>query len=259
MRTGFRQLFQALQDLCFPRSCLLCGTGLPDSPAILLCPPCFATLRLVEEPLCRCCGRAFRYAAAGNHLCANCLPPSRWCFSRVRSLLVYNESAAHLIHGFKYGGKTTALSTFAALKHLYLPPDALEIPEIIVPVPLHPKRLRERGFNQALFLAKSFFPKERGKIAVNLLRRSRWTEPQTTLSGEARRKNLRGAFALPEPRLVQGKKVLLIDDVYTTGTTLNLCAQTLLEAGAAEAQALTLARVEEPSQRHWQDRLRRLQ
>lgn len=254
MRSGFRQFFRALQDLCFPRFCLLCGVRLPGSPPILLCPPCFSTLRLVEEPLCPCCGRTFRYAAGGNHLCARCLPPHDWHFRRARAILIYNEPAARLVHGFKYGGKTTALSTFGALKRSRPGLEELAGFELILPVPLHPRRLRERGFNQALLLAQVFFPREGKKIRSNLLVRNRWTEPQTTLAGQARRKNLAGAFTVPEPSLVAGKKILLIDDVFTTGSTVNLCAQALREAGAAEVQVLTLARVEEPSQRHWQDR-----
>lgn len=244
MRTGFRQFFQALQELCFPRFCLLCGVRLPEAPAILLCPPCFATLRLVREPLCPCCGRSFPAAAGGNHLCADCLPPNPWHFSRARALLIYNDGAAGLIHPFKYGRKTVALSTFAALKEMLLPAAAPTVADLILPVPLHAKRLRERGFNQALLLAKSFFPKERGRIRVDLLQRRRWTVPQTTLSGATRRQNLTGAFVVAEPTLVLGKKILLVDDVFTTGSTVDSCAHTLLLAGAAEVQVLTLARVE---------------
>lgn len=255
MRTGFRQFFQALQDLCFPRFCLLCGLKLPQVSAILLCSPCLATLRFVRPPLCTCCGRSFQHAAGGNHLCGNCLPPNNWYFSRVRSLLIYNEPAARLIHGFKYGRRTTALATFGALKRGHAGANSLGAADLILPVPLHPKRLRSRGFNQALVLAKVFFPGAGRTIRVDLLLRNRWTEPQTSLSGETRRKNLAGAFTVPEPCRIVGKKILLIDDVYTTGTTVNVCAHALLQAGAAEVQALTLARVEEPSQRHWRDRL----
>ncbi|MDG4475500.1 ComF family protein [Thiovibrio frasassiensis] len=114
----------------------------------------------------------------------------------------------------------------------------------IVPVPLHPKRLRERGFNQALLLARAFFPKDR-RITHDLLVRTRVTEPQTRFNGKARRTNLKNAFGVVKPQHIPGKKILLIDDVFTTGTTVNECARVLKKAGAADVMVLTLARVKE--------------
>lgn len=115
---------------------------------------------------------------------------------------------------------------------------------MIVPVPLHPSRLQERGFNQALLLAWAFFPKDQ-RVISNLLIRSRSTAPQTGFSGAARRTNLKNAFTVVKPYRLTGKKVLLVDDVFTTGTTVNECARVLKKAGAAEVMVLTLARVTE--------------
>ncbi len=114
-------------------------------------------------------------------------------------------------------------------------------PDIILPVPLHISRLRSRGFNQALLLARVCFPEWQGKIQPDLLHRHKPTIPQTSLSGKARRNNLKGAFSVSDPGLVAGRKILLIDDVFTTGATLNECAKTLSKAGAAEIEAFTLA------------------
>jgi len=160
-----------------------------------------------------------------------------------RAVLQYNDDVATLVHSFKYAGKTYCHSTFAGLKARSLPAEDLATPEIIIPVPLHRQRLRERGFNQAVVLAALFFPDDKQRIDVDVLIRTRWTPPQTGLSGKDRRQNLKNAFDVQKPEQVKGKSVLLIDDVLTTGTTINECAKTLKKYGAIDVQALTLARV----------------
>lgn len=129
------------------------------------------------------------------------------------------------------------------MKARSLPVQDLAEAELILPVPLHKSRLRERGFNQALVLAELFFPEHKKRIATTLLVRSQKTTPQTCLSGNERRKNLKKAFTISRPELVKDRSVILIDDVFTTGTTLNECAKTLKKHGARSVQALTLARV----------------
>ncbi|MBI5556992.1 MAG: ComF family protein [Deltaproteobacteria bacterium] len=118
-------------------------------------------------------------------------------------------------------------------------------PDRIIPVPLHMNRLRQRGFNQSLLLARAFFPDQRNKIIKTALRRQRDTIAQTGLTGLSRRKNLRDAFVVEKKDDVSGKKILLIDDVFTTGTTVNECARVLKQAGAERVDVLTLARVAE--------------
>jgi len=117
----------------------------------------------------------------------------------------------------------------------------LSVPEVIVPVPLHPTRLRERGFNQSLLLARSFFPKLRDRIAPHLLLRTRPTIPQSILSGPARRKNLQGAFAVPDGDSLRGRHVLLVDDVMTTGSTIGQCTRVLRRAGCRRIEVFVLA------------------
>jgi len=121
--------------------------------------------------------------------------------------------------------------------------DLREKPDLIIPVPLHKKRLRQRGFNQALELARLFFPGEKRRIQPTILLRSRWTTPQTGLDGKHRRRNLAGAFQVRDARRVQGQRILLIDDVLTTGSTVNECARVLRQNGAGNVEVLTLARV----------------
>lgn len=242
MKNALADLYQALKDILFPPSCLLCHTHLGRQEDFLLCRGCKSRIRLIGPPLCTCCGKEFPDSAPGSHLCGTCLrqPP---LFSKARAVMRYNEFSAPLIHAFKYQSQTTGRQTFAALMRQSPAVHDLMRPDLIVPVPLHIKRLRERGFNQALLLAHSFYPGMKGIIKPQLLTRSRWTTPQTNLSGSARRKNMAGAFMVPNPAIIQDRKIILIDDVYTTGTTLNECAGVLRRHGAHDVQALTLARV----------------
>jgi ComF family protein len=147
-----------------------------------------------------------------------------------------------LLHRLKYNADTTVLPALATVispfnENMHLTCD------IIVPVPLHRKRLRLRGLNQALYLARLFFPEKHDLICCSALKRGKYTEPQTGLDGRERRRNLRGAFALSDAALIRGKHVCLVDDVYTTGTTLNECSKVLRKAGASKITVLTLARV----------------
>ncbi|MDD5759335.1 MAG: ComF family protein [Desulfobulbaceae bacterium] len=243
MKTSLLALAQSLRELCFPAICLFCQQQLTAFTPLHLCQSCQSRIRLIQTPLCQCCGVEFASTTGDNHYCGPCLAKPPY-FSKARAILRYDDESAKLVHAFKYGGKTVARSTFCALAERATTLADLAPPELIIPVPLHRKRLQSRGFNQALVLARFLFANERRHIAVNLLRRNRWTDPQTTLSGKERRQNLKGAFSVNKPEKILGRRILLIDDVYTTGTTLNECAKILRENGAAQVEALTLARVE---------------
>jgi ComF family protein len=238
-----KRVFKALLDLLLPSFCLACEKPLGSLPDLLFCPECLPRLHCIESPLCPCCGRVYLVAAGGDHHCGTCLTTGRH-FSRARAVFLYQEPLKKVIHRFKYQGKTDCLPSFARFAGNLPQLAGEERPDWIVPVPLHPTRLRERGFNQSLLLARAFFPKDR-RIIPDLLVRLRPTEPQTTFNGAARRANLKNAFAVLQPHRLAGKKILLIDDVYTTGTTVNECARVLKKAGAAEVAVLTLARVSE--------------
>jgi ComF family protein len=244
MKTGFRGFWQAVKDICFPPVCLVCKTGLgggvADRQHVSLCADCLARVVFLREPLCRWCGKTFPGAAGNNHLCGYCLQHG-WHFTAARSVIQYQGVLAGVIQAFKYGENRTALSTFAILKESLPHLQVLEEPDLILPVPLHPERLRQRGFNQALVLAKTFFPGQRAKINTTVLARTRRTAAQTGLSGAARRKNIKGAFTAVEEK-VAGRKIILIDDVFTTGTTVDECARVLCKAGAQQVHVLTLAR-----------------
>ncbi len=241
MKARILGFIEAFKDLCFPPLCLSCGANLPSGPP-LFCLSCRANVRLIRSPFCSCCGKPFPFSAGGSHLCGFCLK-SKWQFSEARSIFQYNGCVPKIVHSFKYSGSTVALKTFFALKKELPHLDHFSDVDLIIPVPLHVKRLRKRGFNQALLLAKALLPECRSKISPYILERQRRTVPQTGLSGVERRRNLKNAFQVCQPAEVRGKRILLVDDIFTTGSTVNECAGTLRRAGAKEIMVLTLALV----------------
>jgi len=148
------------------------------------------------------------------------------------------------ISRFKFGGVARLARPLGAMMAGYGDP---EFPfsdiDLVIPVPLHPRRLRERGFNQSLLLARQVSKRRAVPLNFTALHRIRQTQPQTQLSGPERRKNVHGAFRVKTPAAVAGRKILLIDDVFTTGATIQECTESLLDAGAREVHAFTLARV----------------
>jgi ComF family protein len=178
-----------------------------------------------------------------DHLCGNCIksPPP---FSLVRSVCLYSSPVNTLLHGLKYRGDRT---TLAALSQIAAPFDfsLFSCVDFIVPVPLYGKRLRQRGLNQSVLLARLFFPDNKAAVVPELIVRIRDTLPQTGLDGVRRRQNLRAAFAVPNQVELKGKRICLVDDVFTTGATIRECAKVLLRAGVSDVRAVTMARVVE--------------
>ena len=244
-----RRLLNGFLDLLFPPRCLLCGalTG-PAGPGGGpgrgdLCPDCLAGLPPLPESHCLRCGRPFETSLPQTHLCGRCLddPPA---YDLALAPGLYESALRIAIHRLKYSGRTELtrpLAEFMAfrLEPPFRPPQA----DLILPVPLHRRRLRQRGFNQALLLARALFGPWAGSIRSDLLVRTRWTEPQVNLKGPERMNNVRRAFAVTEPRAVKGRSIMIVDDVYTTGATVMECARALKKAGAARVLVLTLARV----------------
>ena len=233
---------QALQELLFPARCLGCEEQLASSRPPLLCPDCLQGELAIPPPFCTCCGNPL--PGDENHLCLTCLD-NPLAFTKARSSFLYQEPISTLLLQLKFSHSLTGLASLAALAQETPALVDLNEPDLILPVPLHIQRLRERGFNQSQLLARACFPEWRTKIRVDLLKRQRPTVPQMRLSGRARRNNLHQAFCLEKPNHVQevkGKHILLVDDVFTTGSTLHECAKVLLEAGAGKVEAFTVAR-----------------
>jgi ComF family protein len=238
-----KNILASLKELIYPAVCLVCTKHLHDIQDIHLCPDCWANLHFIEPPMCSCCGKEFFAGSSANHLCSTCLT-TPYSFSKARSLLSYNDDAAQLVHSIKYGRQTAALSTFNGIWEKRGLKKEFSHVDLVLPVPLHFERLQWRGYNQALLLAELFFHDRKEIINPFLLQRVTNTPPQTGLKGRERRKNVLGAFAVKHPRQIAAKNILLVDDVFTTGSTLNECAKTLMDMGAEDVQAVTLARVQ---------------
>ena len=227
-------------DLLYPRVCVGCGVGLEGDDRNL-CWDCRATVSFVRVPFCSCCGRAVEGAVDALYVCHACAG-ERPLFDLARSAASYDGVVKRMIHDYKYNHALwlerdmAELIQQAARVHL----DGVAV-DAIVPVPLHPVRERSRGYNQSNLLAKHLEPVFGVKRAPGLLRRVRPTPSQTDLTARERVHNVMGAFEA-KTRASMNLRILLFDDVMTTGATLNECARALKEAGATAVYVLTLAR-----------------
>ncbi|MDD2852228.1 MAG: ComF family protein [Desulfuromonadaceae bacterium] len=235
------QFFHALLDIAFPPLCHICHAFIPNAETVHICPDCHAHLPRVLSPLCPLCGIPFD-GAGHDHCCGKCLL-HRPRFDVARAPFLYEGSVRDLIHSFKYNRRThlrypLALLTLEGIKQFL----AESSPQLIVPVPLHRSRLRQRGFNQAVLLGRVLSKKLSLPMVPDALTRTRATVPQIGLSAAERRTNVTGAFTVKKNRAVEGKRILLLDDVMTTGSTMDECAGGLKKAGAAAIIAVTIAR-----------------
>jgi ComF family protein len=215
-----------------------------------LCPQCILGLKAVESPLCTICGLPFKSRQGADHLCGDCIAsPKKFRFARAP--LVYDQVVTEIIHCFKYRGKIKLAGSLSEILltafGFFWQKGSIDV---IVPVPLHLKRVRERGFNQAYLLirnwqttaARSFLDLADLHIERDVLVRTLPTAPQTTLDRSQRAANIKAAFGIRRKDRITDKRVLLIDDVYTTGATVDECARLLLKHGAEHVDVLTLAR-----------------
>lgn len=225
----------------FPSFCKRCSVLLEIPEEKVICRACLEMLRPKRSSFCVCCGSFFEVPET-PHLCASCLN-SRPPFSLHRSCHHYQGVVKDVILLFKYRkyrvlGKTLAHFVFESLGK---EEDLWWEVEGIVPVPLHPKRQKQRGFNQAQDIARELARIKGIEVIENQLRKKKNVLPQTTLSGLDRQKNVKGAFEVQGEDRIKGKVLLLVDDVYTTGATIKECTLVLLKAGAKEIRALTVA------------------
>ena len=236
------RLARAAVDLFLPHRCALCGTIL--GPERGLCGACWAELRFVTPPWCSVCGRPHDPDDAGLDPCGRCraqLPVLR----RTRAALAYDDRTRRLVIAFKHYGRLSLRPLFTFW--LALPAgELLDEIDLVAPVPLHRRRLLQRGFNQAALLAAGLEGLSRARYVPDLLERTRATASQQGLGARARRGNVTAAAFRVRPgrrKLVAGRRILVVDDVLTTGATLEACARTLLRAGAEAVDGLALARV----------------
>jgi ComF family protein len=267
------KLYKILTRTIFPPKCLVCksflkppedNNGFPGAADLgsslqiqverlmseYLCRDCIDGLTAVESPLCSCCGIPFESRHGLDHHCGECSTSPK-NFRIARAPLIYEQVFTEVIHSFKYKGKIQLARPLGELLlmafGLFWDKDSIDV---VVPVPLHIKRLRERGFNQALLLTRYWqtitgqMPVDPSDLRVenNVLVRRIPTAPQSGLGRKQRAANIKGAFGILEKAKIIDKRILLVDDVYTTGATADECARLLVHHGAANVDVLSLAR-----------------
>ncbi len=236
----------AFFSVFFPSNCRLCGDPLTNISRVPVCRRCLDSIHRPEETLCEKCGeRLAAQAEARCGLCRRIEPP----FTRAVAYGGYDAELRDLIHLLKYERVRSAagvLGRMLAAAIAGLAPEFGARPPLAIPVPLHAGKLRQRGFNQSELLARAALRCKPAGLKLELdtrvLERRRATESQTGLTRHQRRDNMRGAFAIVNPGRVAGRDLLLVDDVFTTGTTVSECARVLRRAGSGQVWVATAAR-----------------
>lgn len=233
--------WKSLVRLLYPARCLLC-----EIPLVLaehyLCLGCRKKVLPLKSPLCIKCSRPFPPYAEKRRICGDCRK-SRHAYDRGFSLVGYSEPVKRIFHEIKYQNKAWLLDIFSPFLKEFANTHPLVSYDMMVPVPLDPKRRWEREFNQALILCRMLKRMEhRSPLTIRAaVVKKKKTSPQSTLGRTERLANLSGAFGVRGDS-VRGKKILLIDDVFTTGSTVHECAKMLKEKGASQVDFLTMAR-----------------
>jgi ComF family protein len=254
---------EALRAAVFPARCLHCRRLLPaasggsegPAPAAAdgdllrpyFCSDCRSAVMPVEPPLCPRCGIMFQSRVGADHLCGRCLDQAP-SFHMARAALVYDRSAVDIIRCYKYRGKTRLAAPLGTLLwRTFVRYWEGRTVDLVLPVPLHRRRLRRRGFNQSELLLREWRTHAHASavppMGSGVLARTRTAVPQAGLGRRERESNIRGVFAVRRPEQVDGRDILLVDDVITTGATAGECARVLLASGAARVDVLALARV----------------
>lgn len=255
------RLTDALLSVLLAPSCAACDRLLDRPSRGPVCDPCWSSIEPITPPVCEGCGQplpSWRVLTDAVGLCAWCRRV-RSVITRTRAVGLYDGSLREIIHAFKYRGRVTIARRLAHLMR-QRGAELLADADFVVPVPLHPRRRRTRGFNQAALLAKHL-----GPPVLAGLRRVRDTVSQTELPAGRRHRNVRDAFALqrhvsiverwpfvsrrPSWESIQGRILVLVDDVATTGATLEACARPIKQAGAREVRALIAGRAVRPVRR----------
>ena len=240
-----RSALDALASIAVPAPCRLCGLNvLLRASRIPVCDDCLTGFRRIEPPLCQICGRPFVSQLAGpNPLCRLCRN-NFFAFDLARSYAIYDSHLVDAIMLLKYEEVASLGDWFAdRLIETLAKMLADQKPDVIIPAPLFRDRLRERGYNQAELIARPLAKRLKIKLLPNALLRVKPRPPQLLLSRAERWKIVRGAYATNPALRVDKSRVLLLDDVMTTGATLDSCARALKKAGAAAVLGLTVARM----------------
>lgn len=242
-RLFLRQTGETTLTFLYPAQCRVCDTPLGLEAVPYFCQECWQKIQFVERPWCEICGIPHPDKRATASVCDKCAgaPPR---YGKLRTIAFYEEPFQQVLHLFKFGKRTGLASPLIQLMLARLPDDCrIEDYDFILPIPIHKKRLRERGFNQSLLLAEGIAKAKGMPVATDILIRQKHTKAQSSLTGRAaRQENITDAFELRNPKAAFGKRFLLIDDVFTTGATVQEAVKELWKADPAEIDVLTLAR-----------------
>lgn len=236
-----RKAARATGAVLFPDSCLVCGRHVGQQGG--LCSQCWPQITFIEKPYCALTGAPFAHDFGDAMISAEAIanPPS---YDKARAACVHADIARQLVSRLKYGDRTD-LAPWMARWMARAGSDLVDAADIVVPVPLHRTRLWRRRYNQSAELARALCTQSGLDMEPRALARTRATRPQVGLTASQRATNVRGVFRVPPDRriAISGRAVLLIDDVLTTGATINAAAQALKRAGAAQVLVLTFSRV----------------
>lgn len=236
--THLRRIGRGFVDVVLPPRCLACGETVEQPDA--LCGRCWGGITFFAAPWCAGCGLPFPHAMGENAVCGDCARRRR-AWDRARAVIRYDKNSRGLVLGLKHADHTHVARAFGRWMHR-AGGEVLAGSDIIVPVPLHWTRLLQRRYNQAALLAHAVRAAGGPPVAADWLVRRRRTPPQGHLGPTARQRNIRGAFAVRKGRSFTRLRVVIVDDVMTTGATVDECARVLKAAGAEFVGVLTLAR-----------------
>ncbi|MFZ5968982.1 MAG: ComF family protein [Bacillota bacterium] len=235
------ELMEGLLDFVYPRNifCMLCGEAIQKTEEYSLCDECRGEIGFIHGKACSQCGKPLELLYLPDQ-CHDCIRSS-YHFDRGLSCVLYDENMKKLIYRFKYGGDRYLSYSLAQIMTDQLKKAGWTDIDGIIPVPLHRKKEKIRGFNQAKLLAQ-YISKFTGiPVYHKVLKRVKETQSQSALSRDERKDNLKNAFQLIEPAAIYNKRILLIDDIYTTGSTLNSCSKELRKGKPKEILVSTLA------------------
>ncbi|MFN7038365.1 MAG: ComF family protein [Alphaproteobacteria bacterium] len=231
-------IFKKFIDLIFPPKCLNCDCIIESIGGF--CEKCWLKIDFISKPSCYICSYPFEYNIGEHALCASCIKEKPY-YEKAVSIFKYNDNSKKIIHGLKFLDKTYFAPYLGNLMHKALHP--LD-QDIIAPIPIHKFRLLKRFYNQSLLLAQAVSNISGVTLVPDLLLKVKNTIPQSGLTKKQRQKNIKNAYIL-NPKYkdkIVGKKILLVDDVITTGSTANLCAKILVKAEVKKVELVTLAK-----------------